>query len=81
MLCKVSAKNQITLPKELLKDFPDREYFDARIEGGKIILEPVIVRPIEPKRLGEIRDRIRDSGIREEDVPLLVAECRHGYGT
>lgn len=80
MLCKVSSKNQITLPKELLTHFKGSEYFDARLEDGKIVLEPMIVRPLETKKLEDIRNKIRDLGLKEEDVPNLVAEGRHGYG-
>lgn len=33
MLCRLGAKNQITLPKELLDGIDGREYFKARSEG------------------------------------------------
>jgi len=79
MLCKVSSKNQITIPKELLKHFQNSEYFDARLEGDKIVLEPMIVRPLESKKLEEIRNKIGSLGITEQDIPQLVAESRHEY--
>jgi bifunctional DNA-binding transcriptional regulator/antitoxin component of YhaV-PrlF toxin-antitoxin module len=76
MLCKLTSKNQITLPKEVLKGFQGKEYFNARVEPGRIILEPMIVRPIETSQLASIRDAVAESGITEEDVPNLVDEAR-----
>jgi len=80
MLCKLTSKNQITLPKELLEGFAGREYFDARLDRGRIILEPMIVRPVESARLSAIRDKVEAAGIRETAVDDLVAEARHAYG-
>lgn len=77
MLCKLSSKNQITLPKDLLETLEDQLWFDAKREGGRIILEPVVVRPLETPSLASIRERIRERGINEEDVAILVDESRH----
>ena len=41
MLAKKTSKNQITLPKEIVKSFPDAEYFDVRIQDNAIRLTPV----------------------------------------
>lgn len=76
MLCKITSKNQITLPKELLSKVRHGEYLDARLENGCIVLEPVIVRPVEGPRLAGIRRKIAEKGLREEDVSLMVAEAR-----
>ena len=37
MLAKRTYKNQITLPKDVLKDFPGVEYFDVSAKDGKIL--------------------------------------------
>lgn len=81
MLCKLSVKNQITLPKELLSGIDDLEYFEVHREGMRIMLEPVIVRPLEPARLAAIRDRVESLGITEETARDLVAEARNAYGS
>ncbi|MEI6874383.1 MAG: AbrB/MazE/SpoVT family DNA-binding domain-containing protein [Spirochaetota bacterium] len=80
MLCKVTTKNQITLPKEIMRQFGEREYFDARIEGGRIVLEPMIVRPVVTSLLGKVREKIRAQGIEEKDLARLVDEARHADG-
>jgi hypothetical protein len=36
MLAKVTSKNQITLPKAVVSQFPGVEYFEVRAEGEKI---------------------------------------------
>ena len=40
MLVKKISKNQITLPKEIIKNFPHIEYFEAKVEDGKININP-----------------------------------------
>ncbi len=76
MLCKMTSKNQLTLPKEVLKNCPEHTYFEARWESGKIILEPVLIRPLENQELSSIRDRIASLGITENDIADIVAEAR-----
>jgi bifunctional DNA-binding transcriptional regulator/antitoxin component of YhaV-PrlF toxin-antitoxin module len=76
MLCKVTSKNQLTLPKEIVNQFRNREYFDARIEDGHIVLEPMIVRPVVGRRLAEIRDKVAAEGLDELDVAGIVSEVR-----
>jgi hypothetical protein len=41
MLAKKTSKNQLTLPKEIVKEFPDIDYFDAQVKGHAIVLTPV----------------------------------------
>ena len=45
MLAKKTSKNQITLPKEIVKAFPDAEYFDVSIKDNTIRLMPVRITP------------------------------------
>jgi hypothetical protein len=39
-LAKLSSKNQITLPVEIVRSFPGAEYFDVTLKGGVIVLTP-----------------------------------------
>jgi len=41
----MTSKNQLTLPREVLRHCQDQTYFDARWESGRIVLEPVVIRP------------------------------------
>jgi bifunctional DNA-binding transcriptional regulator/antitoxin component of YhaV-PrlF toxin-antitoxin module len=80
MLCKVTSKNQITLPKELMKHFANREYFDAKVEDGHIILEPVIVRTVVNDRLAAIRQKIAANGIVEANAAGIIDEAKRAGG-
>ncbi len=41
MLAKLTAKNQLTLPKAIVSHFPGVGYFDVSEESGRIVLAPV----------------------------------------
>ncbi len=75
MLAKRTYKNQITLPKEVLKDFPGVEYFDVCSRDGKILLNPVSVVP-SGERLAAVREKIRSLGLTEQDLQDAVRWSR-----
>ena len=75
MLVKKTSKNQITLPKEIIKNFPDIEYFEAKVEGEKIVLIPVKVIPANIT-LEKIREKIKNLGITKEDVKEAIKWAR-----
>lgn len=75
MLAKRTYKNQITLPKEVLKDFSGVEYFDVSAKDGKILLDPVSVVP-SGKRLAAVREKVRSLGLTEKDLEDAVRWAR-----
>ncbi len=75
MLVKKTSKNQITLPKEIIKNFPQIEYFEAKVEDGRIILTPVKIVSANIT-LEKIREKIKSLGITEEDVKEAVKWAR-----
>ena len=75
MLAKKTSKNQITLPKDIAKVFPDAEYFDVSIQGNKILLMPVKITPVGSTLEG-VRDKIRKLGITEKDVGEAIQWAR-----
>lgn len=64
MLAKKTSKNQITLPKEAVKAFPNVDYFDVKVKNNKIFLVPVKITPLG-STLKRIRDKIKKRGITE----------------
>jgi hypothetical protein len=38
MLAEKTSKNQLTLPKEIVKAFPNNEYLDVSVKDRKIVL-------------------------------------------
>lgn len=75
MLTKKTSKNQLTLPKEIVKAFPDIEYFDATVRESKIILVPVKITPMDITLEG-IRKKIEKLGISEKDVDAAIRWVR-----
>ena len=70
MLVKKTSRNQIILPREIIESFPQAEYFEAKVEDGKIVLTPV------SSTLKKIREKIKSLGITEEDVKEAVKWAR-----
>ena len=67
MLAKKTSKNQITLPKEIVKVFPDAKYFDVSIRDNTIRLMPVKITPVQSS-LDTVREKIKKLGLTEKDV-------------
>jgi hypothetical protein len=76
MLAKLTAKNQLTLPVELLRRLPRSQYFDAAVEGGAIVLRPVQV--VAALDLEKLRDEVAALGASEADVGAAVRRARRG---
>ena len=75
MLAKKTSKNQLTLPKEIVKSFPDIEYFDVSVRDRKIVLMPVKMTPANVT-LENIRSKMENLGIAEKDVADAVKWAR-----
>ncbi|MDD2851667.1 MAG: AbrB/MazE/SpoVT family DNA-binding domain-containing protein [Desulfuromonadaceae bacterium] len=75
MLARKTSKNQLTLPKEIVGNFPNIDLFDAIVEDNRIVLTPVKVMPLNPSMEG-IREKIRMLGIDENDVTEAVKWAR-----
>lgn len=75
MLAKKTSKNQLTLPKEIVKSFPNTEYFDISVKDRKIILIPVRITPVDMTLEG-IRDKIVKLNITEKDINDAVKWAR-----
>ncbi len=71
MLAKVTSKNQLTLPKSIISDFPDTKYFDVSKENGRIVLTPVNLVTAD-----EVRAKLTELGITESDIASAVAWSR-----
>ena len=75
MLAKKTSKNQLTLPKEIVKAFPDTEYFDVSVKDRKIVLMPVKITHAD-MTLESIRHKMEKLGITEGDVVGAVKWAR-----
>ena len=75
MLAKKTSKNQLTLPKDIVKAFPEIEYFDVSLEKNGILLVPVKITRADAT-LDGIRDKMEKLGITEGDVKEGVEWAR-----
>src|SRR5580658_592290 len=71
MLAKKTIKNQITLPKAVITRFGAVEYFDVSTDG-----ECIILRPLQRSRAEEVRTRLSQLGINEQDVADAISWAR-----
>jgi hypothetical protein len=71
MLAKLTAKNQLTLPKSITKEIGDTEYFDVKVESGQIILTPVRI-----QRADAVRAKLAALDLNEQDIVDAIAWVR-----
>lgn len=73
MLAKLTSKNQLTLPKRITNQIGAVEYFDIKVENGQIVLTPVKI-----QRTDEVRAKLAQLDITEEDIAEAVSWARKG---
>lgn len=71
MLAKVTAKNQLTLPKAITNAIGPVEYFDVQAKEGVIVLTPVHI-----QRADAVRAKLAELDLKEQDVAEAVAWAR-----
>lgn len=67
MLAKITAKNQLTLPKSVTEAVGATEYLDVQVREGQIILTPVRI-----QRGDAVRAKLAELGLGEADVADAV---------
>ena len=67
MLSKITSKNQLTIPKEVIKNFPSVEYFEIVTENGRMILKPVIINIAD-----KARQKLIELGMTKIDIQDAV---------
>ena len=71
MLAKVTAKNQLTLPKSITAAVGPAEYFEVEARQGRIILTPVRI-----QRADAVRAKLAEIGLDEAEIADAVAWAR-----
>ncbi|MGK7959387.1 AbrB/MazE/SpoVT family DNA-binding domain-containing protein [Crocosphaera sp.] len=71
MLAKLTAKNQLTLPKSITKEIGETEYFDVRVHNGEVILTPVKI-----QRADAVRAKLAALDLSEQDISDAIAWAR-----
>ena len=73
MLAKLTAKNQLTLPKAAVEAVGASEYFDVAVRDGQIVLTPVRI-----QRGDAVRAKLAELGLTDSDVADAVRWARSG---
>jgi len=71
VLAKLTAKNQITLPKSVTNAIAPTEYFEVTVEDGQIVLTPVRL-----QRADAVRAKLTELDLSEQDMNDAVAWAR-----
>lgn len=71
MLTKMTAKNQVTLPKKVTAAVAATEYFEVEARNGQIVLTPVRI-----QRGDAVRAKLAELDLKEQDVIDAVAWAR-----
>jgi SOS response regulatory protein OraA/RecX len=71
VLAKKTIRNQITLPKAVVARFAGVEYFDVSTDG-----ECIVLRPLQKSRVEEVRAKLAQLGVGEEDVTAALSRAR-----
>ena len=71
MLAKITAKNQLTLPKVVTQAVGPAEYFEVEARDGRIVLTPVRI-----QRGDAVRAKLAELNLAEGDVAAAVKWAR-----
>ena len=71
MLAKLTAKNQLTLPKRAIELLGPVSHFQVEVEGDRLVLTPA-----RPGAAGAVRRKLEELGVTEADVADAVAWAR-----
>lgn len=71
MLAKLTAKNQLTLPKAVTNAVGATEYFEVEVRDGQIILTPVRI-----QRADAVRVKLAELALQEQDITDAIAWAR-----
>lgn len=71
MLAKLTAKNQLTLPKAATAAVESTEYFDVQTRGGTIVLTPVRI-----QRSDAVRAKLAELELTTRDIADAIGWSR-----
>ena len=75
MLAKMTAKNQLTLPKAITNAVGPVQYFDVKAKDGQIVLTPVRM-----QRADAVRAKLAELNLTDADVEEAVNCARRPGG-
>jgi bifunctional DNA-binding transcriptional regulator/antitoxin component of YhaV-PrlF toxin-antitoxin module len=73
MLAKMTSKHQITIPKKIIEQLPDVEYFEVELKDGVVMLKPL---KIYDTNLEKIRTKIKKLDLQKNTVKEAIEWAR-----
>jgi len=73
MLAKLTSKNQITIPKQIIDQIPEARYFDVELNGQVVVMKPLKIYDTD---LEKIRAKIKKMGLKPDCVAEAVKWAR-----
>ena len=73
MLVKLTAKNQLTLPKAITSVVGTPTYFEVKAENGQIVLTLVRI-----QRADAVRSKLAELALSDKDAAAAVVWARRG---
>lgn len=73
MLAKITAKNQVTIPKKIMDQIPDARYFEVEFKDGTVVLRPL---KTYSTSLEAIRSKIQGLGLNPDCVKEAIKWSR-----
>jgi bifunctional DNA-binding transcriptional regulator/antitoxin component of YhaV-PrlF toxin-antitoxin module len=73
MLAKMTSKHQITIPKKIIEQLPDVEYFEVELKDGVVMLKPL---KIYDTNLEKIRTKIKKLDLQENTIKEAIEWAR-----
>lgn len=71
MMAKLTSKNQLTLPKDIVRRFPETRYFEVTEAEGRIVLTPLRI-----SKADAVREKLEELGIADTDIGAAKAWAR-----
>ena len=71
MLAKITAKNQLTLPKRIVNELGPVEYFEVTIRSGQVVLTPVRI-----QRADAVRAKLAQLELTDRDISDAITWAR-----
>jgi len=73
MFAKMTSKNQITIPKKIVEQLPDVEYFEVELKDGVVMLRPL---KVYDTSLEMIRAKVKKLRLHENSVKEAIKWAR-----
>ena len=73
MLAKLTTKNQITIPKQIIDQIPKTRYFDVKLNGETVVMKPLTIYDTD---LEQVRSKIKKLGLKPDCVAEAIKWAR-----